>query len=107
MWRAKCQAAGPEGVTFRTMRHSWASWHTQAGTPPRQLQDLGGWASLQMPMLYSHLDPGQLSQYADRTLLRTETGALKQDEKTDDVGACFGGKGGTRTLDPGIMSAVL
>jgi integrase len=76
-WREACKAVGLEGVTFHSMRHSWASWQTQAGTPPRQLQELGGWADLQMPMRYSHLDPGHLEQYADRTLIGEGAGAEK------------------------------
>jgi integrase len=73
MWRRECKAVGLPGVTFHTMRHTWASWQTQAGTPPRILQELGGWASLEMPQLYSHLNPGHLAQYAARTLLPSVT----------------------------------
>ena len=112
MWRRECAAAGLAGVTFHSMRHSWASWQTQAGTPLRMLQELGGWADLQMPQRYSHLDPGHLAQYADRSLLGADT---RQESVPVDVSAGTGdsqviesgGKGGTRTLDPGIMSAVL
>jgi len=75
MWRRECKAVGLDGVTFHTMRHSWASWQTQAGTPLKMLQELGGWADLQMPARYSHLDPGHLAQYANRTLLRPDTPA--------------------------------
>jgi hypothetical protein len=73
--------------------------------------DMGGRASMQMPNLYTHLDPGHLSQFADRTLIgseqtvtKTVTERLKRKRKR--VSACFNGKGGTRTLDPGIMSAI-
>jgi hypothetical protein len=67
--------------------------------------------AMQMPNLYTHLDPGHLSQFADRTLIRadetvTETVTEKLKRKSKRVCACFNGKGGTRTLDPGIMSAV-
>ena len=109
MWRRECKAVGLTGVTFHTMRHTWASWQTQAGTPPRILQELGGWASLQMPQLYSHLDPGHLAQYADRTLLPGVTESVTPADPATEapVSPCFGGKGGTRTLDPGIMSSTL
>ena len=69
MWRRECEVAGLAGVTFHTLRHTWASWQVQSGTPLRVLQDLGGWASLQIPAMYSHLDPGHLAAYADRVLL--------------------------------------
>ena len=112
MWRRECKAVGLEGLTFHSMRHTWASWQTQAETPLRILQDLGGWASMQMPQRYSHLDPGHLTQYADRTLLGPSPGT---DSVTVPAETKVGspqvidssGKGGTRTLDPGIMSAVL
>ena len=76
------------------------------------LQELGGWADLQMPQRYSHLDPGHLAEYANRTLLgpdlRKESVKVGGDVlDTDSQVFDSGGKGGTRTLDPGIMSAVL
>jgi integrase len=111
MWRRECKTAGLQGVPFHTMRHTWASWQVQAGTPMRMLQELGGWASLQMPALYSHIDPGHLTEYADRTLLGkspTVYPTVATETETDDSQMIdFGGKGGTRTLDPGIMSACL
>ena len=112
MWRRECKAIGLEKVTFHSMRHAWASWQTQAGTPLRMLQELGGWADLQMPQRYSHLDPGHLAEYANRTLLdsdlRKESVKVGEDVLDDDSQVFdSGGKGGTRTLDPGIMSAVL
>ncbi len=112
MWRRECKAVGLEGVTFHTMRHSWASWQVQAGTPLKHLQELGGWASLEMPMRYAHLSPGHLAEYADRSLLGPDPRALsgapdaqRSEGATQPVDLT--GKGGTRTLDPGIMSAVL
>jgi hypothetical protein len=75
------------------------------------LSDLAkGRASLQMPAMYSHLDPGQLTQYADQTLIKVSpTGDAPQENiGEDDLQVIeFGGKGGNRTLDPGIMSALL
>ena len=103
MWRRECKKAGLEGVTFHTMRHSWASWQVQAETPLKMVQELGGWATLEMPLRYAHLSPGHLALYADRTLLGTETGTVEASEEKASVSACSGGKGGTRTLDPGIM----
>jgi integrase len=69
MWRRECAAVGLAGLTFHSMRHSWASWQVQAETPLRILQELGGWKSLQMPQRYSHLNPGHLAAYASRSLL--------------------------------------
>jgi integrase len=69
MWRRVVKECGLEGVTFHSMRHSWASWQIQGGTPLRALQEMGGWASLEMPMRYSHLEPGHLAQYAETSAL--------------------------------------
>jgi len=112
MWRRECKAVGLDGVTFHSMRHSWANWQVQAKTPLRMLQELGGWADLQAPMRYTHLDPGHLAEYADRTLLGPNPRGLSggvPSEREENITQVidFGGKGGTRTLDPGIMSAVL
>jgi integrase len=80
MWRRVCKEASLEGVTFHTMRHSWASWHIQAETPIKLLQELGGWATLEMPLRYAHLSPGHLANYADRTLIGIEArGSTKSD----------------------------
>lgn len=73
MWRRVCKEADLPNVTFHTMRHSWASWHIQAETPIKLLQELGGWATLEMPLRYAHLSPGHLASYADRTLLSAES----------------------------------
>lgn len=69
MWRRVVKECGLEGITFHSMRHSWASWHVQGGTPLKMLQEMGGWATLEMPMRYAHLDPGHLSQYAETSAL--------------------------------------
>jgi integrase len=111
MWRRECAAVGLPGLTFHTMRHTWASWQAQAGTTARVLQDLGGWSSTQMPNHYTHLDPGHLAGFADRTVISgvegvTQGVTLKRPGKKKRVSACFDGKGGTRTLDPGIMRIV-
>jgi integrase len=89
-WRAAARKVGLVGVTFHTMRHSWASWHVQNGTPLRHLQDLGGWASLEMPQRYSHLDPGHLARYADNSLMpapRAESDTVENGEVKTQLSA--------------------
>jgi integrase len=53
--------------TFRwhDLRHTWASWHVQNGTPLAVLKELGGWHSMEMVMRYAHINPSHLKQYAD------------------------------------------
>lgn len=85
MWRRVVKDCGLEGVTFHSMRHSWASWHIQGGTPLKMVQEMGGWASFEMPLRYAHLNPGHLAQYANQTLIgapeRTETVTVEIEEK--------------------------
>ncbi|MHB8455853.1 MAG: tyrosine-type recombinase/integrase, partial [Acidiferrobacterales bacterium] len=47
-------------------RHTWASWHTQAGTPLSVLQELGGWETTEMVRRYAHLSAEHLAPYAER-----------------------------------------
>lgn len=50
---------------WHDLRHTWASWHVQNGTPLAVLKELGGWASMDMVMRYAHLSPSHLKQYAN------------------------------------------
>lgn len=130
-WKRECAGVGLPWLTFHKLRHIWASWQAQAGTSTRILQWLGGWKSAQMPARYTHLDASILTPYASNTLLRPAapaiilppsydqaprpaqtapgapaaalSAAVPENQHEGDVTPCFGGKGGTRTLDPGIM----
>ena len=48
------------------IRHTWASWHRQSGTPTHELQRLGGWRSSVMVERYAHLAPDHLAKAANR-----------------------------------------
>lgn len=65
-WRLALQRAGIENFTWHGLRHTWASWHVQNGTPLNVLQELGGWSSYDMVQRYAHLAPDHLSEYAAR-----------------------------------------
>jgi integrase len=106
-WRAACKQVGlPKGFTFHSLRHCWASWQVQSGTPLKVLQELGAWSSIEMPLRYAHLAPSHLAAYADRALVRTESVTVADSADETRVSPCSGGKGGTRTLDPSIMSSM-
>jgi integrase len=47
------------------LRHTWASWHVQSGTPLFALQELGGWESTEMVRRYAHLAADHLAAYAE------------------------------------------
>jgi integrase len=63
-WRKACIRAGVPTLRFHDLRHTWASWHVQSGTPPAVLQELGGWASQAMVQKYAHLGESHLSAWA-------------------------------------------
>lgn len=66
-WKRALERAGIE-QTFRwhDLRHTWASWHLQNGTPLRELMELGGWASYEMVLRYAHLAADHLRGAACR-----------------------------------------
>lgn len=65
-WRAAVRKAGLTDFRWHDLRHTWASWHAQAGTPLHVLQELGGWQSPEMVRRYAHLGAGHLLTYAER-----------------------------------------
>ena len=63
-WLNAVSAAGLGDFHWHDLRHTWASWHVQNGTPLAVLQELGGWRDLKMVLRYAHLAPGHLAPYA-------------------------------------------
>jgi integrase len=61
---ARSRAGLPE-VRWHDLRHTWASLHTQNGTPDRILAQMGGWASTRMLETYAHLSTAHLQEFAD------------------------------------------
>jgi len=64
-WRKALKRAGIENFRWHDLRHTWASWHVQNGTPLYALKELGGWKTLAMVEKYAHLAPEHLARYAD------------------------------------------
>lgn len=65
-WYGALQRAGINDFRWHDLRHTWASWHVQSGTPLHVLQELGGWESAEMVRRYAHLSADHLAPYADR-----------------------------------------
>ena len=65
-WYKGLEQAGIENFRWHDLRHTWASWHVQAGTPLHVLQELGGWECVEMVRKYAHLSSEHLASYVDR-----------------------------------------
>jgi hypothetical protein len=59
-----CQIVGTEDFHWHDLRHTWASWHVQRGTPLMVLKALGGWETIEMVQKYAHLAPSHLAEHA-------------------------------------------
>jgi integrase len=65
-WRSALKRADIDDFCWHGLRHTWASWHVQAGTPLNVLQELGGWSDYKMVLRYAHLAPEHLAEHANR-----------------------------------------
>lgn len=65
-WQAARKRAGIEDFRWHDLRHTWATWQRQAGTPTHELQRLGGWRTSSMVERYAHLAPDHLIAAASR-----------------------------------------
>jgi len=65
-WRATLTKVGITEFRWHDLRHTWASWHVQAGTPLHVLQELGGWECVVMVRKYAHFSSEHLAAYVDR-----------------------------------------
>ncbi len=65
--------ADPDGVsryhgfTWHGLRHTWATWHKQNGTPDEALQELGAWRDPRMVRNYAHHAPGFAVGFVNNT----------------------------------------
>jgi len=80
-WVKALKRAGIENFRWHDLRHTWASWHVQNGTSLQELQELGGWASLDMVMRYAHLGADHLKSAASRL----DGTILSQSKKTNGL----------------------
>jgi integrase len=65
-WRDAVKRAGIDNFRWHDLRHTFATWHRQAGTPTHELQRLGGWKTLSMVERYAHVAPEGLQVAASR-----------------------------------------
>ena len=80
-WYAAMERAGIEDFRWHDLRHCWATWHVQNGTPLFALQELGGWESPEMVRRYAHLAADHLAPYAERLCAGRAVAAQKRRHK--------------------------
>lgn len=66
VWKNALKRAGITDFRIHDCRHTWASWHVQAGTPLYALQEMGGWKTTEMVRRYAHLAAEHLAEHAAR-----------------------------------------
>ncbi|KTD21510.1 Prophage integrase [Legionella londiniensis] len=65
-WLKALKRAGINDFRWHDLRHTWASWHVQNGTPLHELQQLGGWSNYEMVLRYAHLSSAHLRAADER-----------------------------------------
>ena len=65
-WHTALRKAGIDNFRFHDLRHTWASWHRQAGTSCDELKDLGGWKTRSMVDRYAKYSTENLLSAASR-----------------------------------------
>lgn len=63
-WYAAVKKAKLAGFRWHDLRHTWASWFVMNDGTLQELMALGGWASYQMVLRYSHLSSQHLREAA-------------------------------------------
>lgn len=60
-WRSVLVKAGILNFRLHDLRHTWASWLVQNGTPMYDSQEMGGWKSAERVRRYAYLAPAQMA----------------------------------------------
>jgi len=84
-WYDAVVRAGVQPLRFHDLRHTFASWHVQQGTPLSVLQELGGWQSSSMVSRYAHLGAEHLAPWNDRLAIYGTNPAQGPDHAAGDV----------------------
>lgn len=62
----RCCGGDSRAFRWHDLRHTWASWDVQNGTPLQELMELGSWPSYEMVLRYDHLAADHLQGAACR-----------------------------------------
>ena len=70
-WITALKKSELEDFRFHDLRHTWASWHRQAGTSCDELKELGGWKTRSMVDRYAKFATEHLAHAASRLDIQT------------------------------------
>jgi integrase len=68
-FRAALKRAEIDDFRWHDLRHTWATWHVQRGTPLEVLQELGGWTEYSMVKRYAHFTHEHLHKFVNNNNL--------------------------------------
>jgi len=77
-FKRACATIGIADFHFHDLRHTWASWHVQSGTPLLVLKELGGWETLEMVQRYAHLAQSHLAHHAQAVTFLAHDAAVEK-----------------------------
>jgi integrase len=78
-WYNALARAEIKNFRWHDLRHTWASWHVQSGTPLFALQELAGWETEKMARRYAHFAADHLAAYADKLEIAGTNAARQAD----------------------------
>lgn len=84
VWKNGLKQAGITNFKWHDLRHTWASWLIQQGTPIAVLKEMGGWESLEMVQKYAHLSSQHLQSHANSLMMDWDT-FWTQSKKSDSL----------------------
>jgi len=62
-----------EDFRWHDLRHTWATWHAEAGTQPEVIQKLGAWRTASMVQRYTHLCDDYYDPFANNISIRKKS----------------------------------
>lgn len=68
-----CRTAGLHDVTPHTLRHTFATRLIAGGTDLRTVQELGGWAKIEMLVRYGHVTTARKAEAVERLAIQSST----------------------------------
>jgi len=73
LFQEALRQTGINDFRFHDLRHTWASWHVQAGTPLYTLKTMGGWETLEMVNKYAHLNAEHMIEYSNNVTFTAQS----------------------------------